>query len=197
MVTLEERLRSRFEWGLIVDIQPPEKETRIAILRKKAETNGLVMPADVLEYIAERIDTNIRFLEGALVRIQAYMALNKKKTLNIALTREIIGDLLSGNAREAVSISTIQSAVCDYFSIKLADLVGHARGRKYSVPRHIAQYLCRKLSSKSLPEIGVYFGGRDHSSILHACRSVEKRIEKDHSFETMVGHLTKSIREKS
>ena len=197
LVTLEERLRSRFEWGLIVDIQPPEKETRIAILRKKAETNGLVMPADVLEYIAERIDTNIRFLEGALVRIQAYMALNKKKTLNIALTREIIGDLLSGNAREAVSISTIQSAVCDYFSIKLADLVGHARGRKYSVPRHIAQYLCRKLSSKSLPEIGVYFGGRDHSSILHACRSVEKRIEKDHSFETMVGHLTKSIREKS
>ena len=131
------------------------------------------------------------------MRIQAYMALNKKKTLNIALTREIIGDLLSGNSREAVSISTIQSAVCDYFSIKLADLVGHARGRKYSVPQHIAQYICRKLSSKSLPEIGVYFGGRDHSSILHACRSVEKRIEKGHSFETMVGHLTKSIREKS
>jgi len=197
LIALEERLRSRFEWGLIVDIQPPDLETRIAILRKKAEPTGLRLPDDVLVYIAERIDTNVRFLEGALVRLQAYVTLHKKKTLNTFLAREVIGDLLTGNAREEVSIATIQAAVCEYFDIKLADLIGHARGRKYSMPRHVAQYLCRKLSSKSLPEIGVYFGGRDHSSILHACRKIEKTLEKDHNLESMVNYLTKSIREKS
>jgi chromosomal replication initiator protein len=197
LVTLEERLRSRFEWGLIVDIQPPDLETRIAILKKKADANNFIVSDDVLVYIAERIDRNIRFLEGALVRLQAYMTLHKKKNLTKSMTREIIGDLLTGDMEEEVPIATIQAAVCEYFDIKLVDLIGHARLRKYSMPRHIAQYLCRKLTSKSLPEVGVHFGGRDHSSILHACRKIGKNLDNDHNLETMINYLTKSIRQRS
>jgi chromosomal replication initiator protein len=197
LVTLEERLRSRFEWGLIVDIQPPDLETRIAILKRKAEIYQFHVPDDVLVYIAERIDSNIRFLEGALVRLQAYMNLHKKKNLTPTLTRDIIGDLLAGDVEEEVSISTIQATVCEYFDIKLADLIGHARLKKYSMPRHIAQYLCRKLTSKSLPEIGVHFGGRNHTSVLHACRKIGNAQKNDHNLATLINHLTKNVKEKS
>lgn len=197
LVTLEERLRSRFEWGLIVDIQPPDLETRMAILKKKASASNFHVPDDVLVYIAERIDTNIRFLEGALVRLQAYITLHKKKKLTTALTREVIGDLLTGDVEEDVSIASVQAVVCEYFDIRLTDLIGHSRTKKYSMPRHIAQYLCRKMTRKSLPEVGAHFGGRDHSSILHACRKIGKALDKDHNLETMVNYLTKSIRERS
>jgi len=197
LVTLEERLRSRFEWGLIVDIQPPDLETRIAILKRKAEGYDFPVPDDVLVYIAERINSNIRFLEGALVRIQAYMTLHKKKPLTITLTREVIGDLLSGDLEQEVSIAAIQTAVCDYYDIKLAELIGHSRQKKYAHARHIAQFLCRRLTNKSLPEIGVYFGGRDHTSVLHACRKIDKILKKDNHLETTINHLTKNIKGKS
>ena len=194
---LEERLRSRFEWGLIVDIQTPDLETRIAILKKKAEIYGFEAPDDVLVYIAERIDTNIRFLEGALVRLQAYMNLNSPKALTIGLTREVIGDLMMGDFQEEVSISSIQAVVCQHYNVKLADIIGQARSKKYSHPRHVAQYLCRRLTSKSLPEIGVHFGGRDHSSVLHACRKIEKNIKNDHNFFALINYLTKLIKDES
>ncbi len=197
LVTLEERLRSRFEWGLIVDIQPPDLETRIAILKKKAELSNFFVPDDVLVYIAERISSNIRFLEGTLVRLQAYTTLHKKKHLTTALTREVIGDLLTGEVEEDTPVSAIQSAVCEYFDIKLGDLLGNTRVRKFSMPRHIAQYLCRKLTAKSLPQIGAYFGGRDHSSILHACRKVEKTIQEDQNLANLINYLTKKIKEGS
>jgi len=197
LITLEERLRSRFEWGLIVDIQPPDLETRIAILKKKAQGYNFQIPDDVMVYIAERIDSNIRSLEGALVRLQAYLSLHKKKTLNTTLTRQIIGDLLAGKTEESISIAAIQASVCEYFDIKLADLIGHARMKKISMARHIAQYLCRRLTSKSLPEIGVHFGGRDHSSILHAFRKIEKALKNDQNLVTMINYLTKNVKERS
>jgi chromosomal replication initiator protein len=197
LVTLEERLRSRFEWGLIVDIQPPDLETRIAILKKKAEMYALHVPDDVLVYIAVRINSNIRFLEGALVRLQAYMTIHKKKTLSTNLTRDAIGDLMAKDMADEVSIAAIQTSVCEYFDIKLADLIGHNRIKKYSMPRHIAQYLCRKLTNKSLPDIGVHFGGRDHTSVLHACRKIDNNLKQDHNLETMINYLTKNVKEKS
>ncbi|MBN1902368.1 chromosomal replication initiator protein DnaA [Candidatus Sumerlaeota bacterium] len=197
LVTLEERLRSRFEWGLIVDIQPPDLETRIAILKKKAEMYELQAPDDVLVYVAERINSNIRFLEGALVRLQAYMTIHKKKTLNANLTREAIGDLMSKDMQEEASIAAIQNCVCEYFDIKLADMIGHNRNKKFSMPRHIAQYLCRKMTGKSLPDIAVHFGGRDHTSVLHACRKIENNLKEDHNLETMINYLTKNVKEKS
>ena len=197
LATLEERLRSRFEWGLIVDIQPPDLETRIAILRRKAESENITIPDDALVYIAERVNTNIRSLEGALVRIHAYITLHKKKKITVPLIREIIGDLLDAGMQQAVSIATVQAAVCEYFDIKLADLIGHGRIRRFAVPRHIAQHLCRKLTNKSLPEIGVHFGGRDHASIHHACRKIEETLEKDRNLETIISYLTRNIKERS
>ena len=197
LVTLEERLRSRFEWGLLVDIQAPDLETRIAILKKKAEASGFPVPDDVLVYVAERINSNIRSLEGALTRLQAYITLHKKKSLSIPLTREVIGDLLSGDLEQEVSIAVIQTAVCEYYDIKLAELIGQSRQKKFAHARHVAQYLCRRLTHNSLPEIGVHFGGRDHTSVLHACRKIDQIIKKDHHLETTINHLTKIIKEKS
>lgn len=197
LVTLEERLRSRFEWGLIVDIQPPDLETRIAILKRKAEIDGLTISDNVTNFIAERVDTNIRALEGALVRIKAYQTIHKKKKITVSLIREIIGDLLTGGTQQDISIAAIQASTCEYYDIRLSDLLGHSRSKKFTVPRHIAQYLCRHLTTKSFPEIGVQFGGRDHTSVHHACKKIEKDLEKDRNLETVINYLTRIIKERS
>lgn len=196
LATLEERLRSRFEWGLIVDIQPPDLEMRIAILKKKAALAQLELPNEVTIYIAERIKSNIRELEGVLIRLKAYSTLHNTP-INGELTKKVIGHLLAGEAKPAVSVESIQAAVCEYFDLKPSELIGNSRLKKYAMPRHIAQYLTRALTTLSLPEIGAKFGGRDHTSILHACKKIEKTLEEDQNLKNLLTYLTKKIKEKS
>jgi chromosomal replication initiator protein len=196
LATLEERLRSRFEWGLIVDIQPPDLELRIAILKKKAAAAQLELPNEVTIYIAERIQSNIRELEGVLVRLKAYSMLHSTP-INLELTKKAVGHLLTGEARPGVSVEAIQNAVCEYFDLKLGELLGNSRLKKNAMPRHIAQYLTRSLTTLSLPEIGAKFGGRDHTSILHACKKIEKALEEDQNLKNLLNYLTKKINDKS
>ncbi len=196
LATLEERLRSRFEWGLIVDIQPPDLEMRIAILKKKAALAQLELPNEVAIYVAERIKSNIRELEGVLIRLKAYSTIHNTP-INVELTSKVVGHLLAGETKPAMSVETIQNAVCEYFDLKPSELLGNSRLKKYAMPRHIAQYLARVLTTLSLPEIGAKFGGRDHTSILYACKKIEKSLEEDQNLKNLLNYLTKQIRDKS
>jgi chromosomal replication initiator protein len=196
LAMVEERLRSRFEWGLIVDIQPPDLEMCVAILKKKAQTQNIEIPNDVTLYIAERIQSNIRELEGALTRLKAYSVIHDAP-IDLRLTKEVIGHLFGRATTRKISVEEVQSAVCQYFDIRPGDLLGTSRLKKFSMPRHIAQYLCRTLTGLSLPEIGVKFGGRDHTSVLHACRKIDKTMAEDHNLKSLINYLTKKIKEKS
>ena len=191
---LEDRLRNRFSWGLVVDIQPPDLETRIAILRKKAaKLDNTELPNEVALYIAERVQSNIRELEGVLIRLKAYCSLHGGQPLSLSVAREVLANLLTPEPPQTIDIEVIMEAVCNYFDLRRTDLVGTSRLKKFSGPRHIAQYLARKMTPLSYPEIASRFGGRDHTSILHAFRKIEQEMQRDENLANLVAYLTKRI----
>src|SRR5690554_540430 len=186
--TLEDRLRSRFEWGLITDIQAPDLETRIAILKKKAALEGWKLPDDVIEYIADQINSNIRELEGALIRVIAFSSLTNQN-IDLELTKEVLKDIISSQQSKKLNIDFIQETVAEYFQIERADLKAKKRTKTITVPRHVAMYLSRELTESSLPKIGESFGGRDHTTVLHACDRVREMMKEDIQFSRQVKDL--------
>jgi len=186
--TLEERLRSRFEWGLTADIQPPDFETRTAILRRKAMAENLELPDEVLNYIASQVDSNIRELEGALIKVVATASLrNCPVTLEIAA--EALKDLVRTSQTRPTSIPAIQKAVADYFGVAVEDLLSKRRTRSVTVPRQVAMYLARELTDASLPRIGYEFGGRDHTTVIHACEKIRAEMEMDPSLARAIQEI--------
>jgi chromosomal replication initiator protein len=199
LVTLEDRLRSRFEWGLLTDVQPPELETRIAILRKKAIQEGLNAPADVLEYIASRISTNIRELEGALIRVTAFASLNRQG-VDMTLAEIVLKDLIpetQGGGGPQITAATIMGQTAAYFGLSIEDLCGTSRSRVLVTARHIAMYLCRELTDMSLPKIGQQFGGRDHTTVINADRKIRSLMAERRSIYTQVTELTNRIKQQA
>ncbi len=190
--TLEERLRSRFEWGVIADIQPPDLETRIAILRQKARAENLSLPMDVIAYIAEWVKSNIRELEGALKRIKVYASLHNCP-INLEVAREVLSHLIVGQPQSRVTIEDIQRNVCEYFEISSQQLLGANRSKKFSQPRHLALYLCRELTDLSFPDIAQKFGGKDHTSVIYAYRKIKAAAENDPNMSSIITYLTKQI----
>lgn len=193
--TLEDRLRSRFEWGLIADIQPPDFETRMAILKKKADVENLDIPNEVLVYIATKIKSNIRELEGALIRIVAYSSLTNRE-INEDLASEALKDLISNRQSKQVTIELIQEVVASYYSLKVEDFKSQRRTRNISYPRQIAMYLSRKLTDISLPKIGEEFGGRDHTTVIHAYEKISENLKDDEALKHTVADITKKINQK-
>jgi len=196
LVTLEDRLRNRFEWGLITDVQPPELETRIAILRKKAVQEGLAAPPEVLEYIASRISTNIRELEGALIRVTAFASLNRQP-VDIELAEMVLKDLISEESSPEITISLIMSTTAEYFGVSIDDLCGSSRSRALVTARQIAMYLARELTDLSLPKIGQQFGGRDHTTVMHAERKIRSLMAERRSMYNQVNELTTRIKQRA
>jgi chromosomal replication initiator protein len=190
----EERMRSRFEWGLITDINPPDLETRIAILRKKAIGESLHAPDDVLEFIGSKISTNIRELEGALIRVTAFANLNRAD-VDLPLAEVVLKDLVTGNETGDVSVATIMAQTADYFDLTIEDLCGSSRSRTLAQARQVAMYLCRNLTQLSLPKIGQAFGGRDHTTVMHANKKVRDLMANDRAVYTQVSELTNRIKE--
>jgi len=193
LTTLEDRLRSRFEWGLITDIQPPELETRIAILRKKAAQDKLSAPDDVLEFIASKISTNIRELEGALIRVTAFASLNRQP-VDMGLAEIVLKDLIPDEGAPDITSNTIMAQTASYFSLTIDDLCGTSRSRVLVNARQIAMYLCRELTDLSLPKIGQTFGGRDHTTVMHADRKVRQLMAERRSIFNQVTELTNRIK---
>ena len=194
LTTLEDRLRSRFEWGLITDIQPPELETRIAILRKKAAQERLNAPDDVLEYIASKIFTNIRELEGALIRVTAFASLNRQP-VDMTLAEIVLKDLIPTDVTPSITAATIMAQTAAYFSLSVDDLCGTSRSRVLVNARQIAMYLCRELTELSLPKIGQTFGGRDHTTVMHADRKIRELMAERRSIYNQVNELTSRIKQ--
>jgi chromosomal replication initiator protein len=192
----EERMRSRFEWGLITDVQPPEPETRIAILRKKAITERLEVRDDVLEYIASKISTNIRELEGALIRVTAFASLNRQQ-VDLSLAEIVLKDLIPADDTSAITAATIMAQTAAYFGLTMEDLCGSSRSRVLVNARQIAMYLCRELTDLSLPKIGQQFGGRDHTTVIHADRKIRHLMAERHKTYNEVTELTNRIRQSS
>ncbi|MER5629373.1 chromosomal replication initiator protein DnaA [Streptomyces nitrosporeus] len=195
LVTLEDRLRNRFEWGLTTDVQPPELETRIAILRKKAVQEQLNAPPEVLEFIASRISRNIRELEGALIRVTAFASLNRQP-VDLGLTEIVLKDLIPGGEDTAPEITApaIMASTADYFGLTVEDLCGSSRSRVLVTARQIAMYLCRELTDLSLPKIGAQFGGRDHTTVMHADRKIRALMAERRSIYNQVTELTNRIK---
>ncbi len=193
--TLENRLVSRFEWGLVTDIQPPDLETRIAILRKKAIMDRLEVDDEVLTFIASKVSTNIRELEGALVRILAYASLYGRE-LSVPLAEEVLRDILPEGAYREIPIELIQHEVCRYFGIAKADLVGASRSKGFAYPRQVAMYLSRELTDESLPKIGKAFGGRDHSTVMHATAKIGNLINSDRDAFSQIHEITQQVKSK-
>jgi len=196
LTTLEDRLRSRFEWGLITDIQPPELETRIAILRKKAAQDKLNATDDVLEYIASKISTNIRELEGALIRVTAFASLNRQ-LVDLSLAEIVLKDLIQDEGGPEITGPTIMAQTASYFSLSVEDLCGTSRSRVLVNARQIAMYLCRELTDLSLPKIGQAFGGRDHTTVMHADRKIRQLMAERRSIYNQVTELTNRIKQQS
>jgi chromosomal replication initiator protein len=196
LVTLENRLRNRFEWGLITDVQPPELETRIAILRKKAAQERLDVPPEALEFIASKISTNIRELEGALIRVTAFASLNRQP-VDLALAEIVLKDLIPDNADPEITSATIMAQTAAYFGLSLDELCGSSRSRVLVNARQIAMYLCRELTDLSLPKIGQQFGGRDHTTVMHADRKVRSLMAERRSIYNQVTELTNRIKQQS
>jgi chromosomal replication initiator protein len=195
IATLEERLRSRFEWGLITDIQPPDLETRIAILRKKVKTDGIhVEDPQVLTFIAGRISTNIRELEGALTRVVAFSSLTARP-MTVELTQDVLRDVFPQGEAAAVSIKRIQELVSERFGLSLAELCGDRRSQNIVYPRQVAMYLSRELTDSSLPKIGKEFGGRDHTTVIHATSKIARLIKEDRSVWNLVQELTARVKQ--
>ena len=193
LVTLEDRLRNRFEWGLITDVQPPELETRIAILRKKAAQERLDAPPEVLEFIAGKIASNIRELEGALIRVTAFASLNRQN-VDLALAEVVLKDLIADAAGPEITSATIMAQTAAYFGITIEDLCGSSRSRVLVTARQIAMYLCRELTDLSLPKIGQQFGGRDHTTVMHADRKIRSLMAERRSVYNQVSELTNRIK---
>lgn len=193
--TLEDRLRSRFEWGLIADIQAPDFETRMAILKKKADVENLSIPNEVLVYIATKIKSNIRELEGALIRIVAFSSLTNKE-ISVDLASEALKDIISNKHSKQVTIESIQDIVSSYFNLRVEDFKSARRTRNVAFPRQIAMYLCRKLTDTSLPKIGEEFGGRDHTTVIHAYEKISSSLKEDESLQNAISELSKKITQK-
>jgi chromosomal replication initiator protein len=191
MPDIEERLRSRFEWGLIADLQPPDVETRIAILRKKSEDEGVTLPEDVIQFLSVTMKSNIRELEGSLVRLGAYASLTGQ-IINLDLAKTVLRDVI-GETKKIVAMDDIQEVVCSQFHVKMTDLKSRRRSKTLVHPRQIAMYLCRELTDASYPEIGRQFGGKDHTTIIHACRQVAKAKEADTALQTTIETLKEQI----
>ncbi|MCH9706938.1 MAG: chromosomal replication initiator protein DnaA [Actinomycetia bacterium] len=189
----EDRMRSRFEWGLITDIQPPDLETRIAILRKKTKQERLVAPPEVLEYIASKITTNIRELEGALIRVTAFASLNRQP-VDLTITEVVLKDLLPSETGPEITAAQIMAASAQYFGVTVDDLCGSSRSRVLVTARQIAMYLCRELTDLSLPKIGQAFGGRDHTTVMHADRKIRHLMAERRSLFNQVTDLTSRIK---
>ncbi|MGH3495273.1 MAG: chromosomal replication initiator protein DnaA, partial [Sciscionella sp.] len=194
--TLEDRLRTRFEWGLITDIQPPELETRIAILRKKAAQDRLNVPSEVLEFIAARIERNIRELEGALIRVTAFASLNRQP-VEVALAEIVLRDLIPDSQAPEISTSTIMAVTAEFFSVTMDDLCGPGKVKALAQARQIAMYLCRELTDLSLPKIGQQFGGRDHTTVMHADRKIRSLMAERRSIYNQVTELTNRIKQQA
>ena len=194
--TLEDRMRTRFEWGLITDIQPPELETRIAILRKKAAQDRLAVPNDVLEFIAERIERNIRELEGALIRVAAFASLNRQP-VDIQLAEIVLRDLIPDSTTSEITAPTIMAVVADFFGFTIDDLCGPGKTKALAQARQIAMYLCRELTDLSLPRIGQAFGGRDHTTVMHADKKIRNEIAQRRKTFEQVQELTARIKQRA
>ncbi|MBO0919467.1 chromosomal replication initiator protein DnaA [Cellulomonas sp. zg-ZUI222] len=190
----EDRMRSRFEWGLITDVQPPDLETRIAILRKKAASERLQAPDDVLEYIASRISTNIRELEGALIRVTAFANLNRQ-LVDVSLAEIVLKDLITDDQTQEITATTVIGQTAAYFGLSIEDLCGSSRSRVLVTARQIAMYLCRELTDLSLPKIGQAFGGRDHTTVMHANRKIRELMAERRSIYNQVTELTNRIKQ--
>ncbi|MBI3584981.1 MAG: chromosomal replication initiator protein DnaA [Nitrospinae bacterium] len=188
---LVERLKSRFEWGLIADIQPPELETRIAILKRKAEESGIYLPQDVAEFIASRVKSNIRELEGSLSRITAVSSL-KGKDISLQLAEDSFRDIFKAREK-AISTNDIQRAVAEYFNVRVTDLRSKKRERNISLPRQVAMHLCKELTNLSLEDIGKSFGGKDHSTVIHAQKKIEKICKENNEISTAIKQIKKSL----
>ena len=193
--TLEDRLRSRFEWGLIADIQAPDFETRMAILKKKADVEKLNVPNEVMVYIATKIKSNIRELEGALIRIVAYSSLTNRE-ITVDLATEALKDIISNKQNKSITIDLIQDVVAAYFNLRVEDLKSQRRTRNVAYPRQIAMYLSRKLTDMSLPKIGEEFGGRDHTTVIHAYEKISESLNNDESLENTINDITKKLTQK-
>ena len=189
----EDRMRSRFEWGLITDVQPPDLETRIAILRKKSTQERLVAPPAVLEYIASKISTNIRELEGALIRVTAFASLNQQP-VDLAITEAVLKDLLPSDVGPEITAAQIMGACASYFGVSIDELCGASRSRTLVTARQISMYLCRELTDLSLPKIGQAFGGRDHTTVMHADRKIRELMAEKRSLYNQVTDLTSRIK---
>ena len=189
---LENRLVSRFEWGLVTDLQPPDIEMRLAILNKKAQLMGVTLPEDVINFLATRIRTNIRRLEGALIRVASYASLTGKK-LSIEVVEGLLREILHEEGRQTISIEVIQKKVAEHFDIRLADMTSKRRPENIAFPRQIAMYLSRQMTESSLNTIGEAYGGRDHGTVLHACRLVKDRMEVDANVRQVVNYLEKQL----
>jgi chromosomal replication initiator protein len=194
--TLEDRLRTRFQWGLITDVQPPDIETRIAILRKKAASDRLSAPPDVLEFIASKIATNIRELEGALIRVTAFANLNRQP-VDLSLAEIVLKDLIPADGGPEITGATIMAATAEYFGLSMEDLCGSSRSRVLVTGRQIAMYLCRELTDLSLPKIGQMFGGRDHTTVIHADRKIRGQMAERRATYNQVAELTNRIKTRS
>ncbi|MBG6226372.1 chromosomal replication initiator protein [Arthrobacter sp. CAN_A2] len=195
LIGFEERMRSRFEWGLLTDIQPPELETRIAILRKKAISDSLSAPDDVLEYIASKIATNIRELEGALIRVTAFASLNRQP-VDVNLAEIVLKDLISADGAQEITSTVIMAQTADYFQISMEELCSKSRTRTLVTARQIAMYLCRELTDMSLPKIGQELGGRDHTTVIHADRKIRELMAERRAIFNQVTELTNRIKHK-
>ena len=189
---LEHRLVSRFEWGLVTDLQPPDIEMRLAILNKKAQLMGVTLPEDVMNFLASRIRTNVRRLEGALIRVASYASLTGKK-LSIEVVEGLLREILHEEGRLSISIEVIQKRVAEHFDIRLADMTSKRRPENIAFPRQVAMYLSRQMTESSLNTIGEAFGGRDHGTVLHACRLVKDRMEVDANVRQVVHYLEKQL----
>ena len=194
--TLEDRLRTRFEWGLITDIQPPELETRIAILRKKAAQDRLNVPAEVLEFIADRIERNIRELEGALIRVTAFASLNRQP-VDVQLAEIVLRDLIPDSQAPEITASTIMVVTTEFFGVTIDDLCGPGKTKALAQARQISMYLCRELTDLSLPKIGQTFGGRDHTTVMHADKKIRKEMAERRRVYDQVQELTSRIKQRA
>ncbi|GAB3573911.1 chromosomal replication initiator protein DnaA [Amycolatopsis endophytica] len=194
--TLEDRLRTRFEWGLITDIQPPELETRIAILRKKAAQDRLAVPGDVLEFIASRVEANIRELEGALIRVTAFASLNQQP-VDVSLAEIVLRDLIPDSQAPEISAPTIMATTAEFFDLTVDDLCGPGKTKALATARQIAMYLCRELTDMSLPKIGQTFGGRDHTTVMHADKKIRKEMAERRRIYDQVQELTARIKQRA
>ena len=187
----EERLQSRFGWGLIADLQPPDVETRIAILRKKSEDDGFALPEEVIQFLATNLKSNIRELEGSLVRLGAYASLTGQ-AITLEMAKSVLRDLI-GEKKKIIALDDIEEAVASRFHVKISEMKSRRRSKTLVYPRQIAMYLCRELTDASFPEIGRHFGGKDHTTIIHACKQITKAVEKDNSLRTTLDSLKELI----